>query len=105
MHSTWFGVLAETGFVGLIVFIYMITVMVRSALHSLSLLQQQIDQVPPAVFASAQAIFAGLIGTIISGTFLTQGFTWPIYILVALVAAMSEWCRSHLGNKGECVRG
>ena len=105
VHSTWFGVLAETGFVGLIVFIYMITVMVRSALHSLSLLQQQIDQVPPAVFASAQAIFAGLIGTIISGTFLTQGFTWPIYILVALVAAMSEWCRSHLGNKGECVRG
>ncbi|MCE2572043.1 O-antigen ligase family protein [Motilimonas eburnea] len=96
VHSTWFGVLAETGFVGLGVFVYMIVVMIRSSLHSLALIQQQLDTVPPAIFASAQAIFAGLLGTVVSGTFLTQGFTWPIYILVALVAAMSQWCRCHL---------
>ncbi|MFO6422988.1 O-antigen ligase family protein [Motilimonas sp. KMU-193] len=96
VHSTWFGVLAETGFLGLGVFIYMIVVMIRSSLHSLKQIASHMEQVPPAVFATAQAILAGLLGTVVSGTFLTQGFTWPIYILIALVAAMSEWCRSHL---------
>ncbi len=96
VHSTWFGVLAETGFVGLGVFIYMIVVMIRSSLASLKQISLHLEQVPPAVYAAAQAIIAGLLGTVVSGTFLTQGFTWPIYILVALVAAMSEWCRSHL---------
>jgi len=95
VHSTWFGILAETGFLGLAVFITLIIMLIRSALHSLKQLQQQGDEVNPIIYASAQAIFAGLVGTVISGTFLTQGFTWPIYILAALVVAIAHWVDKH----------
>ena len=36
----------------------------------------------------AQAVLAGMIGFCVSGSFLTQGFTWPVYILVSLGAAL-----------------
>jgi hypothetical protein len=38
-----------------------------------------------------------MIGTVVSGTFLTQGFTWPIYILAALIIAVARWTDNHLG--------
>lgn len=90
VHSTWFGVLAETGFLGLAIFISLVIVLIRKAnrtLQAVKLVQNKID---PAIYTSAQAVFAGLIGTIVSGTFLTQGFNWPIYILAALVVAVSK---------------
>ena len=90
VHSTWFGVLAETGFLGFIVFCIVITVLMRSSLKTLKLLEKN-ENAPPIVIASSQATLAGLSGTIISGTFLTQGFTWPIYILAALIVALARW--------------
>ncbi len=96
VHSTWFGVLAETGFLGLAVFIAIITMLIRTALKTLNLIEQHADNVDPAIIASAQAVLAGLIGTVVSGTFLTQGFTWPIYILAALVVAVAHWAQTHL---------
>ncbi len=80
VHSTWFGVLAETGFVGLAVFITLIVSLIRTSLKSISLLTPDSDY---ALTVGANAVLSGLIGTIVSGTFLTQGFTWPIYILAA----------------------
>lgn len=99
VHSTWFGVLAETGFLGLSVFIFNIILLIKSVSHSLSLMEIHSDSVPPPLLAAAQAVYAGLIGTVISGTFLTQGFTWPIYILSALVVAISRWTTGELVNK------
>jgi O-antigen ligase len=101
VHSTWFGVLAETGFLGLIVFIITIIVLLKSALRSLNQIELHLDQVNPAIHATAQAVFAGLVGTIVSATFLTQGFTWPIYILAALVVAIAQWndCNLNLESK------
>lgn len=90
VHSTWFGVLAETGFLGLTIFIALIVVLIKSANRTLKSVKAVKDEINPAIYASAQAIFAGLIGTIISGTFLTQGFNWPIYILAALVVAVTK---------------
>jgi probable O-glycosylation ligase (exosortase A-associated) len=90
VHSTWFGVLAETGFLGLVVFISIIVMLIKTALNTLNQIEQQRHQFAPAIHASAQAVLAGLIGTVVSGTFLTQGFTWPIYILAALVVAISH---------------
>ncbi|MDF4706751.1 O-antigen ligase family protein, partial [Vibrio parahaemolyticus] len=81
VHSTWFGVLAETGFVGLAVFITLIVSLIRTSLHSISLLTPKSDY---TLSVGANAVLSGLIGTIVSGTFLTQGFTCPIYILAAL---------------------
>ncbi len=90
VHSTWFGVLAETGIVGLIVFITLIIALIRMAYQSIVVLQT-LDKVPPTIIATAQAVFSGMIGTVVAGTFLTQGFTWPIYILAALILAVSRW--------------
>ena len=96
VHSTWFGVMAETGFVGLIVFVAMMVMLVRSALHSLTRIEASVHEVDPAVHASSQAVLAGIIATLVSGTFLTQGFTWPVYILAALIVAVARWVDVHL---------
>lgn len=96
VHSTWFGVLAETGFVGLFAFIFCMFLLIRTSLRCLNRIEKNQKKVSPAIHAAAQAIFAGLLGTIVSATFLTQGFTWPIYILTALVVAMAQWCDLHL---------
>jgi O-antigen ligase len=96
VHSTWFGVLAETGFLGLLVFVSMIVILVRSALCSLRRIEENIDSVHPAIYASSQATLAGLAGIAVSGTFLTHGFTWPIYIMAAFVTAVAHWVDSNL---------
>lgn len=90
VHSTWFGVLAETGFLGLAIFISLVIVLIRKANRTLQAVKLMQNKIDPAIYTSAQAVFAGLIGTIVSGTFLTQGFNWPIYILAALVVAVSK---------------
>jgi len=96
VHSTWFGVLAETGFLGLMVYITMVIMLIKSATRSLQRIEQYRDLVDPAILATAQAILAGMLGTVVSATFLTQGFTWPIYILAALIVAIAHWVHSHL---------
>lgn len=52
VHSTWFGVLAETGFVGLAVFITLIVSLIRTSLKSISLLTPDSDY-PLTVGANA----------------------------------------------------
>jgi len=96
VHSTWFGVLAETGFLGLIVFISIIFMLIKTAIHTLNKIEQQRNKVDPFIHATAQAVLAGLVGTVVSGTFLTQGFTWPIYILAALLIAVAHWVNTNL---------
>jgi len=90
VHSTWFGVLAETGFLGLTVFIAMTFVTVRSAVQSVT----QLTPSKGSPLVMAQAIEAGLAGFIVCGTFLTMGFSWPFYILLALTSAVSQYARS-----------
>jgi len=41
---------------------------------------------------------AGVVGFIISGTFLTQGFIWPIYLQVALVIALKRFTKNLLST-------
>jgi len=95
VHSTWFGVLAETGFLGLAVFIGIIVSLIKTSRKTLSILDSNPDSVSPYLTATALAVYAGIIGTIVSGTFLTQGFTWPIYILAALCIAISRITQKH----------
>ncbi|ELP5729473.1 O-antigen ligase family protein [Vibrio vulnificus] len=91
VHSTWFGVLAETGFLGLAVFVALIVCLIKTSLRSIAAIR---SDMPAAIDIAANAVFAGLLGTIVSGTFLTQGFTWPIYILTALTIAISQIIKS-----------
>ncbi len=99
VHSTWFGVLAETGFLGFAVFVFNIILLLKTSYRCLITIELHISTVDPALVAASQAVFAGLIGTVVSGTFLTQGFTWPIYILSALVVAISRWTDNILLKK------
>jgi putative inorganic carbon (hco3(-)) transporter len=93
VHSTWFGVLAETGFLGFILFMAMVVVTVRSAIWSVGQLQGLPSVKGGAALVMAEAVEAGLFGFLVSGTFLTMGFTWPFYILLALTTAISQYVR------------
>lgn len=91
VHSTWFGVLAETGFPGIIAFVTMIVVTIRALILALRIVER--DGIPMAVRASALGLISGVAGFLASATFLTQGFTWPIYVLVALSASLSRYAK------------
>ncbi|EDP60109.1 O-antigen ligase family protein [Vibrio sp. AND4] len=96
VHSTWFGVLAETGFIGLAVFIALMVSLIKTSLHSMSLLNRSSDV---SLSVGANAILGGLIGIIVSGTFLTQGFIWPIYILAALTIVVNRIVQTDFQNE------
>lgn len=93
VHSTWFGVLAETGLLGFVLFAFMVAFTVRSAILTVGRLQNAPAQTDTAALTMAQAVEAGLFGFLVSGTFLTMGFIWPFYILLALTVAVSEYAR------------
>ena len=99
VHSTWFGVLAETGFIGLIIFVGLIVSLIKTSRATLARLKAAGSNVPPELNAVAYAVYAGLIGTIVSGTFLTQGFNWPIYILAALTVCVSNVSQTACQNE------
>ena len=92
VHSTWFGVLAETGYAGLCVFLVLVFKAIKSLYQTVNRLQPLYEQgqCSAVLFCSAQSVLAGLAGFVASGTFLTQGFTWPLYILLALSIAVQQ---------------
>jgi putative inorganic carbon (hco3(-)) transporter len=90
VHSTWFGVLGETGFPGIISFFFMMFVIGRSAYltdKDLSLLNA-----PIACRSASLATLAGFTGFCVSASFLTQGFSWPLYIILAMTIALAKYC-------------
>jgi hypothetical protein len=96
-HSTWLGVLAETGIPGFAVFVAMVAFCFRSILRALSELAAR-DPVPE-VQAISVALLASLAGFCVSGAFLTQGFNWPIYVMIALTAAVGRYVRTQAGRQ------
>lgn len=92
VHSTWFSVLSEGGWIAFFLFIAIVVKTTRSAMRSARLSSPEAvgSAYDPAVHAMAQALIAGIAGFVVSGTFLTQGFTWPIYILLALTVALAR---------------
>jgi O-antigen ligase len=87
VHSTWFQVLGETGLVGICIFVLVIACIYRS-LNRVFLMNKQIKD--EQIDVNAKALKGGLIGFMVSGTFLTQAFTWPIYIILALTIALEK---------------
>jgi putative inorganic carbon (HCO3(-)) transporter len=87
VHSTWFQVLAETGFVGFVIFVSLV---IRTIFVVFSSLRQVAAEGNPTYVMMAQALLSGLIGFCVTGTFLTQGFIWPLYILLALTIALTQ---------------
>jgi putative inorganic carbon (HCO3(-)) transporter len=87
-HSTWFGVLGETAWAGLIVFVGMVAACFRSALQSYRRVHS--SAAPEILTKVAFALIAALAGFCVAGSFLTQGFNWPIYVLVGLTSALAR---------------
>ena len=91
VHSTWFGVLAEAGFIGLGVFIALVVAAARLAMRSFASLYRQKDNRDALALGGVlEGLLAGLAGFSASGTFLTMGFVWPFYILFALIVAAGQ---------------
>lgn len=85
-HSMWFQVLGELGFIGLALFVAMIWTSFKINAQTVRWLEQA--HAPPFLRGTAVGLQAALAGTCASGTFLSQAYTMPIYIIVALIAAL-----------------
>jgi hypothetical protein len=102
VHSTWFGVMGESGIVGFCVFVAMVAVLFRITIAASEKLQRM--EAPAPACAMASAIVAGLVGFCVSGTFLTQGFTWPIYIQLAFGTAIVHYANALSATKPAATR-
>ena len=91
VHSTWFDVMSQTGIIGFILFMAMFSIMIVRTLKHDKMLNHR--EAPEAIRCASIAIMAGIAGFAVAGTFLTQGFDWPVYILLALTAAISRYSR------------
>ena len=96
-HSTWFQVLAEAGFVGLGLFLFLIFtifVSIRASLAKLDLLRGS-PKYDSDLTAITMGTYAGLVGFCVSGSFLSQGFLWPIYIITSISIAIAHYIDTH----------
>ena len=97
VHSTWFGVLAESGFIGLFLFVGLIATTFITSWRLLK--DKRLNILAPGVRVAITAAPAGIAGFVISGTFLTQGFIWPIYLQVAMVIALNKFCDKQFASQ------
>jgi len=88
-HSTWFGVLGETALPGLIAFLGMVAATLRASICSNRRLMSIKNT--GEIQAPAFALLTGLIAFCAAGSFLTQGFSWAIYLLVGLTSALAGY--------------
>jgi probable O-glycosylation ligase (exosortase A-associated) len=96
-HSTWFQVMSESGFFGFGLFIYLIIQIffsIQGSLRRLDLLKNTTEY-NPHMTAIAVGTYAGLVGFCVSGTFLSQGFLWPIYIITSISIAIANYMDSY----------
>ena len=101
VHSTWFGVLAESGFIGITLFVAMIYLAIRKAMRTSAMLTH--GDAPPVAKALGQALVTGLAGSCVAGSFLTQGFTWPFYIQVALAVALARYAETTSADRSRLL--
>ena len=96
-HSTWFQVMAEAGIFGFGLFIHLIIQIFFSIQGSLRRLDalKGTPKENPDMTAIAVGTYAGLVGFCVSGTFLSQGFLWPIYIITSISIAIANFMDNH----------
>lgn len=92
-HSMWFQVLAELGIVGMGLFVSMIATSFFINAKTLKSLDSM--KAPVTFKATGIALHAALAGTCVSGTFLSQAHTWPVYVIVGLIAALHNAVQAH----------
>jgi O-antigen ligase len=88
-HNTWLQVLAEAGIPGLVLFVLMVARALRTSLRAHRILSAA--EVRSPVQPVAYGLVAAIAGFCTAGMFLSQGFTWSIYVIVALAAAVGRY--------------
>jgi probable O-glycosylation ligase (exosortase A-associated) len=99
VHSTWLQILAETGFPGFLVFMMAVVAVTRTSLTSLRYFRA--PDADPRMRTTSLALVACLAGFCVSGTFLTQGLTWPFYVLAGLTVAMRRLRETEQSGQSE----
>jgi putative inorganic carbon (HCO3(-)) transporter len=95
VHNTWLSVMAESGIIGLILFLGMVFSTVYTLFTALRALPLD-RHIHRSVALGLLSSFAGLCG---AGSFLSHGFSWPIYVLVGLTAALNSAIRSPVAEQ------
>ncbi len=92
-HSTWFQVMSEAGFVGFGLFLFLLYTVFISIRGSIILLDRNkgSPEYDPHMTAITMGTYAGLVGFCVSGTFLSQGFLWPVYIITSISIAIAHY--------------
>ncbi|MCJ8348820.1 O-antigen ligase family protein [Moritella sp.] len=98
-HSTWFQVLAETGFVGFGLLITLIMLLFRRLWRTEVECRLLPIKERNSIVTCNDGIFAGLIAFCVAGTFLSQGFTWPLYILLSMTVALAKILSERLADE------
>jgi O-antigen ligase len=80
-HSTWLKALAEGGFTLLILFL-MLFYQTAKRIYEIGKILK--DSTEYFLINCYNSLFYGIVGFAVSSTFLTQTYTWPIYIIWAL---------------------
>jgi len=78
-----------------------VALIVSTLLMALRMLNNSVNNsitYSPGIRVILSAAPAGIVGFVVSGTFLTQGFIWPIYLQIALVIALKHYLQT-LNNK------
>jgi len=106
VHSTWFQVLAETGFPGILLFVALVLVTFRGGVAMLRRLRGLGTPAGVALADRVEALVAALAGFMVAATFLTQAFTWPLYLLIALLVAARRIAETlYAGGAAPAQRG
>ena len=88
-HSIWFEVLSEVGFLGLVVYSALIIVCWIKITSSIRILNDR--GAAASTRATALALQSALFSFCVAGSFLTQAFAWPFYLLLALISAVGHY--------------
>lgn len=91
-HSVWFQVLAETGFVGLLLYVAMLGSTAGRLLRSVRRLRSWKGDAYAQ--ATALALLGGLAGFVVAGSFLSKAYDWPAFILLGLSVALSRYAEA-----------
>lgn len=101
VHSMWFQVLGELGIIAFGVFIAMIWTSFKLNAETIRMLERA--HAPPVLHATAAGLQAALAGTCASGTFLSQAYTWPVYIILALMAALYNLTKTYVARSSTAL--
>lgn len=88
-HSIWLEVLAQCGIFAFILFVWLVVRCVSSNIKTIA--QLDANHAPGEVKAGAVGVLLALFGFCGAGTFLSQAFIWPLYILVGLTVGIRSF--------------